>query len=101
MTESKFIRSTPVFLTPADVARQLNVSLNAVYNLIREGALRAVNLSPAGKSGERGFYRIRPTWLEDFLEQRGTTPAPAAKRAGLARRRRRSFDTLPPNYTGL
>jgi excisionase family DNA binding protein len=98
MTETNHNQSTPAFLTPTEVAEHLQISLNAVYNLIHRGALRAADLSRAGQAGGRGLYRIKPRWVEEFLEGRVAQPPVAVPRRS---HRRRTLGPVPPNYTGL
>jgi hypothetical protein len=63
-------RSREFFLTPANVAAELNVSLHAVYNLIRTGDIQAVNVAPSDNPGGKGCWRIRRQWVDDFIGQR-------------------------------
>jgi excisionase family DNA binding protein len=64
------------WLTVSDVADQLKVSVIAVQGWIRRGELRALRLG--GKAG----YRIRPSDLANFIEQR--TEGGAEARTDLA-----------------
>lgn len=59
-------------LTLRQVAGELNISLNAVYNLIYSDNLRAVNLAPTNKPGDRRFWRVPRRCLTEFLEARLT-----------------------------
>jgi len=74
-------RSPDSFLTPANVAEELNVSLHAVYNLIRAGDIQAVNVAPSDNPGGKGCWRIRRQWVDDFISYRLAT--------GVSRSRRR------------
>ena len=56
------IQPSPVrFLTPRDVAEELNTSQAQVMALLRSGEL------PAIKIGGRGFWRIERSALEDYI----------------------------------
>lgn len=50
------------FLTLADVAETLNVSVAQAYALVRTGELRAI------KVGGRGQWRVETTALESYIE---------------------------------
>ena len=51
----------PRFLTPADVAEVLNVSVSQVMALLRSGELVGV------KIGGRGQWRVEADRLEDYI----------------------------------
>jgi len=51
----------PRFLTPADVADVLNVSVPQVMALLRSGELRGV------KIGGKGEWRVENQALEDYI----------------------------------
>lgn len=85
-------------LTLRQVAGELNISLNAVYNLIYSDNLRAVNLAPTNKPGDRRFWRVPRRCLAEFLEAR-LTPDKRAVTERPARRRVRGM--VIPNYLGL
>jgi excisionase family DNA binding protein len=53
--------STPRFLTLADVADILNVTVRQVYALVRSGELRGIQI------GGRGQWRIENDQLEDYI----------------------------------
>ncbi len=53
--------------TIKQVARRMNVDEKTVRRWIQRGALRAINIG-----GLRPEYRIRPSDLEDFIENRET-----------------------------
>jgi hypothetical protein len=66
------------FLTPLDVARRLNLKkVDAVYGLIRQGALAASNVSP---SAGRPCWRIAPEAFDQFVKARQAAPAPKSVR---------------------
>jgi hypothetical protein len=90
-------------LTPAAVAAELNVSLAAVYNLIRSGDLQSVNLASAGKGGSKGLYRIRREWVDDFLNRRLVSEAarPAESPSRVPGRRASHAPKVIPNYLRL
>lgn len=53
----------PRFLTPAQVAEELNVKQSLVQGLIRTGELRAFQV------GGRGLWRIGRQDVEDYINQ--------------------------------
>jgi hypothetical protein len=93
-------RSPEAFLTPANVATELNVSLHAVYNLIRAGDIQAVNVAPSGNPGGKGCWRIRRQWMEDFIGRRISTGASRSRmpRSGGQRARSSRIQRLIPNH---
>lgn len=54
---------TPRFLTLADVADVLNVTVRQVYALVRSGDLRGIQI------GGRGQWRIEDVQLEDYISR--------------------------------
>ena len=56
----------PRFLTIADVAEQLSVSVSQVRALIRSGDLPAIRI------GGRGQWRVEATELEAFIQRKYT-----------------------------
>ena len=55
--------SSPRFLTLADVAEVLNVTVRQVYALVRSGDLRGIQI------GGRGQWRIENDQLEDYISR--------------------------------
>ena len=53
----------PRFLTLADVAEVLNVTVRQVYALVRSGDLRGIQI------GGRGQWRIEAVELEDYIQR--------------------------------
>lgn len=53
--------ATPRFLTLADVAEVLNVTVRQAYALVRTGDLRGIQV------GGRGQWRIESVELEDYI----------------------------------
>jgi excisionase family DNA binding protein len=53
--------TSPRFLTLADVAEVLNVTVRQVYALVRSGDLRGIQI------GGRGQWRIENDRLEDYI----------------------------------
>ncbi len=51
------------FLTLADVAEVLNVTVRQVYSLVRGGDLRGIQI------GGRGQWRIENSELEDYISR--------------------------------
>ena len=71
---------TSEWLTVSDVAKELKISRNVVYRLIRNGKLQAVNVVETdGHEAQRGHYRIRRSELEEYLTSAKTTVTPDAK----------------------
>lgn len=93
-------RSPGSFLTPANVAAELNVSLHAVYNLIRTGDIQAVNVAPSGNPGGKGCWRIRRQWMEDFIGRRLSTGASRSRLPHPGRQSSRSsrIQSFIPNH---
>lgn len=54
---------SPRFLTLADVAEVLNVTVRQVYALVRTGDLRGIQI------GGRGQWRIEAVELEDYISR--------------------------------
>ncbi len=54
---------TPRFLTLADVADVLNVTVRQVYALVRAGDLRGIQI------GGRGQWRVEAVELEDYIQR--------------------------------
>lgn len=54
---------TKRFLTLADVAETLNITMAQTKALVRSGAL------PAVKIGGRGVWRVEASMLEDYIER--------------------------------
>lgn len=52
---------SPRFLTLADVAEVLNVTVRQVYALVRSGDLRGIQI------GGRGQWRVENDQLEDYI----------------------------------
>jgi excisionase family DNA binding protein len=70
--------SSPRFLTLADVADVLNVTVRQVYALVRSGELRGIQI------GGRGQWRIENDQLEDYISRqyaRADSPEVAEARA--------------------
>lgn len=55
--------ATPRFLTLADVAEVLNVTVRQVYALVRTGDLRGIQI------GGRGQWRIEDVELEGYISR--------------------------------
>ena len=53
----------PRFLTLADVAEVLNVTVRQVYALVRAGDLRGIQI------GGRGLWRVEQVELEDYIQR--------------------------------
>jgi hypothetical protein len=71
MAENNHAKGAPAFLRPTDVARELQISLSAVYNLIRCGDLVAIDVAPSRGRRGHAHYRIRRQSLDDFVVRRG------------------------------
>ncbi|WP_229053289.1 helix-turn-helix domain-containing protein [Aeromicrobium sp. Leaf350] len=57
------VSETPRFLTLADVAEVLNVTVRQVYALVRNGDLRGIQI------GGRGQWRVEHVELEDYIQR--------------------------------
>lgn len=55
--------TSPRFLTLADVAEVLNVTVRQVYALVRSGDLRGIQI------GGRGQWRVENDQLEDYISR--------------------------------
>lgn len=55
--------TSPRFLTLADVAEVLNVTVRQVYALVRSGDLRGIQI------GGRGQWRVEKDQLEDYISR--------------------------------
>lgn len=51
------------FLTLADVAEELNVTVRQVYALVRSGELRGIQI------GGRGQWRVEKSELESYIQR--------------------------------
>lgn len=56
-----------------DVAKELGIDPRHVLNLIASGQLKASNMSSEGSN--RAAWRVRPEWLEEYIERRSTNTA--------------------------
>ncbi len=93
MTESNHNQTAPAYLRPQQVKQELQISLSAVYNLIRSGDLEAIDVAPSRSRQGHPHYRIPRASLEAFLARRGgVRPEQPAARP----RRRRSLTPLRP-----
>lgn len=62
MTDSRHKGDLTRFLTIADTAEVLNVSVSHAYSLVRSGELPAIRI------GSRGQWRIERSVLESYIE---------------------------------
>lgn len=77
-------------LKTKDVAEYLAVSEDVVQDLVRQGCLVALDVSPHhGSARHRPAWRFRPEDVEKFLLARATQAAPKP-----SRRRRTSGDVI-------
>jgi excisionase family DNA binding protein len=70
-------RKTPAadWLTVEDIAKELRISKNVVYRLIRNGELEAVNIVETnGRTAQRGHYRVKRSSLKNYLEAKKVKP---------------------------
>jgi hypothetical protein len=74
MDASDNVNPVQPFLTPAQVGAELSLSLSAVYNLIRSGDLKAIDVGPRSAGGRKAHYRIRRQWLDEFILARRHQP---------------------------
>jgi predicted DNA-binding transcriptional regulator AlpA len=77
MTEHNHNRTAPAYLSPADVAHELRLSVSAIYNLIRCGDLLAIDVAPTRGRCGHAHYRISRASLDEFLARRNGTGAVA------------------------
>ena len=69
------------WLTVEEIANELKISKSIVYRLIRNGDLESVNLVETnGHIAQKGHYRIKRQWLQDYLEQKKVKPMPVKSR---------------------
>ncbi len=65
------------WLTVDEIAKELKISKNVVYRLIRNGELEAVNvIGTNGHIAQRGHYRIKRLSLNKYLEAKKVKPPP-------------------------
>ena len=77
MLENTRRASTADWLTVEDIARELRISKNVVYRLIRNGELQAVNIVETnGRIAQRGHYRVQRSSLKDYLQAKKVKPLP-------------------------
>lgn len=77
MIENVRESSSSDWLTVEEIAKELNISKNVVYRLIRNGELEAVNIvGTNGHTAQRGHYRIKRSSLKKYLEAKKVKPLP-------------------------
>jgi excisionase family DNA binding protein len=64
--------ATPPYLSTSQVAERLAVSLDLVGDLIRRGALEAIDVSPPGS--KRATYRISAEAMAEYERNRRVVP---------------------------
>ena len=65
------------WLTVEDIAKELKISKNVVYRLIRNGELEAVNVVGTNDHlAQRGHYRIKRSSLSKYIEAKKVSPIP-------------------------
>ena len=68
---------TSDWLTVEEIAKELKISKNVIYRLIRNGELEAVNIvGTNGGISQRGHYRIKRSSLNKYLEAKKVNPMP-------------------------
>lgn len=72
------------YLTTAQVAERLTISLDLVGDLIRRGAIHAIDVSPPG--AKRATYRISAEALAEYERSRRSVPVPMPGREVRTRR---------------
>ena len=60
------------WLTVEDVANELKISRNRVYEIIRSGEIETVNLAENGS--QKNHYRIKQESLDEYLEAKRVVP---------------------------
>jgi excisionase family DNA binding protein len=63
-TQRRRTDAIPAFVTPAEAAQALRVSVSSIYRAVRDGEIRAVRLT----NNKRGALRIPASELEGFLD---------------------------------
>ena len=81
----------PDYHTPAEVAKRLRVSGDLVGDLIRRGAIPAIDVSPPGS--KRPTYRISADALSAYERSRQAVPMPNREVGARARRRKKVMTT--------
>lgn len=77
MLESTYESSKSDWLTVEEIAKELKISKNVVYRLIRNGELEAVNIvGTNGHIAQRGHYRVKRSNLKKYLEAKRVKPLP-------------------------
>ena len=66
------------WLDVQDVAKELKISRNRVYEIIRSGEIEAVNLAENGS--QKNHYRIKREYLDEYLEAKRVVPLSKAIR---------------------
>lgn len=61
------VKRPRAWLAIEDVAEELQVSRDTIERLIAAGKLRAAPMTTSEGDGTRRMYRIKPEWLEEFL----------------------------------
>ena len=79
------------WLSPPQIAELLGVAHLKILRFIRNGELRAFDLS--SRRGERPRWKISPSDLESFLARRAATPPPTP-----VRRKRKRTDGVIQFY---
>ena len=78
MIENVRESSTSDWLTVEDIAKELKISKNVVYRLIRNGELEAVNIVDTnGHIAQRGHYRINRADLKKYIAAKKVKAVPS------------------------
>ena len=62
-----FVDDSYELLSPKEVAEELKLHINTVYQIIGSGLLKSYNLSSGSR---KTYYRIKRVDLENYLEER-------------------------------
>lgn len=82
------------WLTLAEVALELSVSIDTVRRMIAYGSLRATRLISGAGTGRKQELRVHRNWLDESLEQSEVRTAEAEKRASQRRKRIEGHDFI-------
>ena len=75
MIENARESSTSDWLTVEEIAKELKISKNVVYRLIRNGELEAIDIvGTNGHTAQRGHYRVKRSSLNNYLETKKVKP---------------------------
>ena len=78
MLQSACRTSESDWLTVEEIAKELRISKNVVYRLIRNGEIEAIDIvENNGRIAQRGHYRINRTDLKKYIAAKKVKAFPA------------------------